>query len=58
MLNPAAVFGLSQRKKRATPAEEKGGDPPVRFFGIPSGIWRRRKDRSKEAEQPDEAWVF
>ncbi|KAL9594752.1 MAG: hypothetical protein Q9179_005256 [Wetmoreana sp. 5 TL-2023] len=58
MLNPTAVLGLSQRRKRATPVDERNGKPPARVFGIPNGIWRRRKDRPKEAEQPDEAWVF
>ncbi|KAL8687234.1 MAG: hypothetical protein Q9218_006536 [Villophora microphyllina] len=59
LLNPAAVLGLSRRSKRVVgPVAEHDGKPPARFFGIPNGIWRRRKDRPKEAELPDEAWVL
>ncbi|KAL8665373.1 MAG: hypothetical protein Q9202_002266 [Teloschistes flavicans] len=57
LLNPATVLGLS-RSKRSGPADEPGEKPPARFFGVPNGIWRRRKAQAKEPELPDEAWVL
>ena len=58
MFNPAAVLGLSQRSRREVTATKPGDELPARWFGVPNRLWRRRKDQSKEGDQPDEAWVF
>ncbi|KAL8684949.1 MAG: hypothetical protein Q9224_006048, partial [Gallowayella concinna] len=58
LLNPAAVLGISQRTRRGGYRNQADSELPTSFFGIPNRIWRRGKDHNKEAERPDEAWVF
>ncbi|KAL8777624.1 MAG: hypothetical protein Q9203_002471 [Teloschistes exilis] len=58
LLNPAAVLGLPRRSKYSGPNDAPDAKPPARFFGIPNGIWRRRKAQVKDSELPDEPWVL
>ena len=57
LLHPFVVLGLS-RPQRPRRSDEDDGKPPVKFFGIPKGVWRRRGRHQQETEPPDEAWVF
>lgn len=58
LFNPAAVLGIPRRSKYSGPGDDPNEKPPAKFFGIPNGIWRRRKAQAKDPELPDEPWVL